>query len=464
MLKLLLRLWWLQQRRNFHKRDAIVGGYLIFLYVVIGVSFFCSFTENGGSLAEEDLPATLGAGLVIGMLLPDIFMKLVMKKDMTAMDDYVKSRPVPEGIWNKFLLTANTVSFWNYVLPVLMIPVFIFLLSIPQTIVCFLLFLAFSYIDGIYITCLRKATDWMLKWPLILGWIGMYIVLIGYLFVASFFPIWMAYTGLFVLAGAVFAGLVVYLFNLKVYNEQKHKVSRFRGFRDVNLFSLQYIGTMRAKRVRNMVLVVTLIFLFDSYLYAFMPHDGGFEYRQSGILIYVISVILMPSVCLSQWTFGIEANYFQGLMTKPVKIEQMLQNCFYFYAIISAIAMVLVIPFLFLDSGITVFTLLGAYSMTVFLCLFNLPTCLFSTRLEIFSSSMFSMQGDNLKINLYAIAFLVPLGALAAVYVYMGEQTWCISSMVLGIVAVAIHKWAIAKLAAIFNKRKYKRMEKFMEN
>ena len=464
MLKLLLRLWWLQQRRNFHKRDAIVGGYLIFLYVVIGVSFFYSFTENGGSLAEEDLPATIGAGLVIVMLLPDIFMKLVMKKDMTAMDDYVKSRPVPEGIWNKFLLTANMVSFWNYVLPMLMIPVFIYLLSIPQTIVCFLLFLAFSYIDGIYITCLRKATDWILKWPLILGWIGMYIVLIGYMFVASFFPVWMAYAGLFVLAGAVFVGLVIYLFNLKVYNEQKHKVSRFRGFRDVNLFSLLYIGTMRAKRVRNMVLVITLIFLFDSYLYAFMPHDGGFEYRQSGILLYVICVILMPSVCLSQWTFGIEANYFQGLMTKPVKIEQMLQNCFYFYAIISAIAMVLVIPFLFLDSGITVFTLLGAYSMTVFLCLFNLPTCLFSTRLEIFSSSMFSMQGANLKINLYAIAFLVPLGALAAVYVYVGEMAWCISSMVLGVIAVAIHKWAIAKLAIVFNKRRYKRMEKFMEN
>ena len=27
MLRLLLRLWWLQQRRNFHKRDAFVAGY-----------------------------------------------------------------------------------------------------------------------------------------------------------------------------------------------------------------------------------------------------------------------------------------------------------------------------------------------------------------------------------------------------------------------------------------------------
>ena len=56
MLRLLLRLWWLQQRRNFHKRDAFVACYIIFLYVVMGVSFFLSFTENGGELGGEDMP------------------------------------------------------------------------------------------------------------------------------------------------------------------------------------------------------------------------------------------------------------------------------------------------------------------------------------------------------------------------------------------------------------------------
>lgn len=124
MLKLLLRLWWLQQRRNFHKRDAFVASYIIFLYVVMGVSFFLSFTENGGDLEGEDLPALLGAGMVVGFLIPDMIMKMVMKRDITAMDDYVKSRPVPEKIWNKFLLTTNLLSFWNYVLPVLTLPVF----------------------------------------------------------------------------------------------------------------------------------------------------------------------------------------------------------------------------------------------------------------------------------------------------------------------------------------------------
>lgn len=137
MLKLLLRLWWLQQRRNFRKRDAFVACYIITLYVVMGFCFFQGFTESGGELKGEDMPAMLGPGIVIGMLILDIIMKMVMKRDITAMDDYVKSRPVPEKIWNKFLLTTNLVSIWNYVLPVFALPVFIYLLPAGEAVASF---------------------------------------------------------------------------------------------------------------------------------------------------------------------------------------------------------------------------------------------------------------------------------------------------------------------------------------
>lgn len=464
MLTLLVRLWWLQQRRNFHKRDAIVGCYIIFLYVVMGVSFFLSFTENGGSLEGDDMPALLGMGMVVGMLVPDMIMKMVMKRDITAMDDYVKSRPVPEKIWNRFLLTTNIVSFWNYVLPVLMIPVFVYFLPLGQAMVSFFLLLVFSYIDGIYITCYRKATELLFKWPLILGWMGMFIVLIGYMFIASFFPAWMGWMGAFLLAGAVFVGLVVYLYNLKIYNEQKCKVSKFRGFNHISLFSLQYIGMMRAKRIRNMVLVITAIFLFDAYMFALLPSEASSDMggKVAMVTLYVAGSILLPSVVLSQWTFGVEANFFQGLMTKPVKIEQMLRNCFYFYMMVSGAALLLTVPFLFLDTGVTLLVLVAGFSLAVFINLFNLPTSLFSSRLEIFNSSMFSMQGANLKINLYAVAFLFPLGGVASIYYFFGETAWCITCIALALAAVLIHKWFIGKIAAVFYKNRYKRMEKFM--
>ncbi len=465
MLRLLLRLWWLQQRRNFHKRDAFVGCYILFLYVVVGVSAFHGFTESGGSLDGEELPALFGAGVVVGLLIPDIIMKIVMKRDITAMDDYVKSRPVPEKIWNRFLLTTNLVSFWNYVLPVLMIPILILFMPVGQVIASFLLFLAFSYIDGIYITCYRKTTDWMLRWPLILGWMGMYVVLIGYMFIASFFPVRMGWTGMYLLAAAVFAGLVLYLYNLKIYNEQRHKVSKLRGFRHISLFSLQYIGTMRAKRIRNMVVVITAIFLFDAYMFALLPSEASADLggKSAMVTLYVVGAILLPSVVLSQWTFGVEANFFQGLLTKPVKVEEMLRNCFYYYLMVSFVALLLVVPFLFLGVGINILVLVSGFCLAVFINMFNLPTCLFSSRLEIFSTSMFSMQGANLKINLYAAAFLLPLGIVVAVYWFWGEMAWACTCVALALLSWGIHKWLISKLAVVFYKNRYKRMEAFME-
>ena len=294
----------------------------------------------------------------------------------------------------------------------------------------------------------------------------MFAVLIGYMFVSSFFPVWMGWAGIFFLAGAVFAGLTIYLYHEKIYNEQKQKVSRFRGFSHINLFSLQYIGTLRAKRVRTMVIMITAIFLFDAYLFALLPAEAGQEMGDKVAMttLYVAGAILLPSVVLSQWTFGIEANFFHGLMTKPVKVKQMLQNCFYYYMVVSAVALLLTLPFLFLQAGIGILVLISGFCLAVFINLFNLPTALFSSRLEIFQTSMFSMQGANLKINLYAIAFLFPLAGVCAVYYFFGETAWFITCVTLAVISIAIHKWFIAKIAAIFEKNKYKRMEKFMES
>lgn len=464
MLKLLIRLWWLQQRRNFHKRDAFVASYLVFLYGMMGFGAYEGFVESGGQFGDE-VPALVGMGLVIGMLIPDIFTKMLMKKDITAMDDYVKSRPVPEKIWNKFLLITNLVSFWNYLLPVITLPIFLFLLPVGTAFCCFLLFLVLSFVNGIYITCYRKATELMLKWPLVLGWIGMYFLMIGYMIVFSWLSPVMFVIGMFVLAAAVFAGLTIYLYNLKIYDEHKQKVNKFRGFSHINLFSLQYIGTLRAKRVRNMVMVITLVFLFDTYLYALLPQNGAMEWnnQHTSLLIYAVCAIVMPSLVLSQWTFGIEANFFQGLMTKPITIEQMMRNCFYYYVIVSTIAMLCDVPLLFMNVGVGITTLLGGLGLAVFLSLFNMPTSLFSSRLEIFQGSMFNMQGANMKINFYAFALLVPLGGSFAVYCYFGETVWFIVDVAMGLLAIAGHRWFISKIAAIFHKNRYKRMEKFME-
>lgn len=468
MLKILLRLWWIQQRRNFSWREALVGCYIIILYIIIGVSFYIGFTEGGGELFEDGVPSTIGVGMTMGMLLPDIISKFVMKRDATAIDDYVKSRPIPEKTWNHFLLLTNVASFWNYVLPMLMLPVLFWLLSVSQAIVVFLMLLVYSYIDGIYITCYRKSNEFMLKWPLVVGWAGMYMLLVGYFLFAFWMPEWMVYVGMFVLAGLVFVGLTLYLCNLKIYNETKRKASHYRTWGKTTLFSLQYIGLIRAKRIRNMVLMMVVIYFFDSLLMALMPYmdeQVGVEGSEQGqMVLYVVGDVLLPSVVLSQMTFGIEANFFQGLMSKPIQVRQLLRNCYYFYLIISGVMAILAIPFMFLSSEITVLSLLGAYAMSVIVNLTNLPTCLYSSRLEIFSGAVFGGKSGKIKINLYGILFLIPTGILAGIYYLWGEQVWEMVAIVSGVVAWAVHRKVITKLASVFEDRKYQRMEKYLES
>ena len=100
--------------------------------------------------------------------------------------------------------------------------------------------------------------------------------------------------------------------------------------------------------------------------------------------LYVAGAILLPSVVLSQWTFGIEANFFHGLMTKPVKVKQMLQSCYYYYMVVSAVALLLTLPFLFLRAGIGVQVLIGGFCLAVFI---NLSICLQPSSLPVWRYS-----------------------------------------------------------------------------
>lgn len=461
MLKILLRLWWLQQRRNFTWKDALVGGYIVLLYVIVGVSFYIGSTFDGDTLLKDGVPSVLCASLVLGMIVPDMILKIPMKRDCTAMDDYIKSRPIPEKVWNRFLLLTNLASFWNYVVPVLMLPMLFWLLSVPQAIMAFLLMLIYSYIDGIYITCYRKTTEWMLRWPLVLGWFGMGAILTVYLILFAWMPAFLQVVGMLVWAVLILAGLLTYLYHIKIYNECHRKVSRFHSFSKMNLFSLQYVGLLRAKRVRNMVLIMVVIFFADSLLMALMPSEDG--RNTTSLVVYVVGDVILPSLVLSQWTFGIEANFFQGLMTKPIGVAQLLRNCYYFYLSISGVMTILAIVFVLISPEIHLATLLGAFAMAVFVNLFNLPTCLFSSRLEIFSNTMFNMQGANMKINLYGIAFLLPLAALGGVYYLWGEMVWCLVCVALAALCLLVHRQVIGWVAASYEHRRYERMEKYME-
>lgn len=463
MIKFLLRLWWMQQRRNFTWKDMVIGGYIVLIYILVGVGFYLGAEDDGNVLEAGLLTGVASTVFVAIFLVPDMILKLVMKRDVTAMDDYIKSRPIPESSWNKFLLLTNLASFWNYVIPVLLLPLLLYTMPCGQALVTFLLVLGYSLLDGMVITAHRKATGFWTRVPLWAGWVSLFLILCLFAFLSTFMTVGSANLVVLILAIVAFAAVCGYLFSIKNYNEHKQKSTSVHNFGRTTLFTMQLMGVLRAKRIRNMVLVVTLVYFFNAYLMALMPAEEDVSFQDSSLVLYVVGAIMLPSLVLSQWTFGIEANFFHGLMSKPVTVRQLLQNCYYFYLLVSAAATVLSLPFLFLTDTITLPILLGGYAMSVFVNLCNMPTALFSSRLDIFAGSMFNYQGANMKINLYAIAFVIPIGLLVAVYHFFGAMAWTVSSILLALLSIAIHKRVLDKVALIFNARKYQRMEKFME-
>lgn len=458
MLKLLLRLWWLRKRRDFQKRDIVLAIYMLLAYACIGVGLYLGMVTSGMSVSSVSLPPIVGLVFVLTTLLPDILPKLLMKSGVTIMDDYLKARPVKERTWNVFVLLTNLLSFWCYLVPVLFLPFLIWLLNIWQAVACFFMMILFSLANSMFVTCFRRTSDWFLRTSLIAGWILMAIsATFSVLFFLWASP-WFQDVVLTLLALAVIAGLVVFMAHEDNHDESRHKVTRQHSIGKVTPFTMQFYGVIRAKRMRNMVLFAFLILLADDYFMAFVSEPGDVS-----VTVFAIFDILLPSLALSQWTFGVEANFFQGLMTKPISVRQLLSNCYYFYIILSFVAAVCMVPMLFIWPDFTVLLFFGGLGMALFINLFNLPTCLFSSRLELFSQSFFNMQGANMKINLYSLSLLIPFGISAVVWLVFSAEVWAVMSIVLGVASLIVHKPVIAWIAAKFNSRRYERMESFMK-
>lgn len=453
---ILLRLWWLHKRRTFNKRDLIVTAYLFSVYVVTIVGFCIAAAAMGIPVEKLYLPSAVGVALVIVMLIPDIIMKMTMKGDATYMDDYLKSRPIPEKSWARFLLVSNVISFWNYIIPVMLIPLFFWLLSIGEAVACLLMMIIFSYADSLFVACFRRTSDRFLHFSLISGWFIMFFSATELAVVTSFMSATAQCASMLLLALAVNAGLAAFLANEDNYDETKHKAARQHSLGRVTLFNMQFYGILRARRLRNMILLMSIIFIGEAYLTVWMGNTD------ESLTVYTIFSVLMPSLVLSQWTFGVEANFFQGLMTKPVTVERLLTNCFYFYIILSAAGTVLLVPMLFVTDAVTPLMLAASLSLAVFINLFNMPTCLFSTRLELFSKTFFNVQGANMKVNFYALALLLPGAVFVGLWLLCGPTVWSVVSIVIGIASLAVHKPVIRRVANAFYKRRYERMESFM--
>ena len=449
-MKILLKLWADQKRRDFKWGRFLGEAYFFALFTFVSIIITYAVYEETGSTEGAEVAVPF---IAVAIILPDFLNKLVMKHDETVMDHYLKSKPISDRVWNRFLLVTNLFSFWNWAMPMLLLPFCVLFLPWTLVLPSFLLLLAVSMVGGVARTALSKAKGWTNKWPVLVAMVIWLIVAMMYALAAIIMPWGIHLVGFILLCIGAIAVFYNYLCDLRRYDESQAKAGRlFLGAS--SLFSMEYISVLRSKRLRVAVLVLPLVFVFNTY-----------TQLVNGLNVVFYSMLLFeifaPSMMLGQWVFGIEGNYFDGLWSKPLDIREILRNKFWFYAALNAVATLLVVPVLWL-SDLSPWVLGAAWLFTAgFANLTLMPTALISSRIELFQSAFFNYQGASLAINVYGLIVLVPIAIFCVC-------TWLLSPMMcalvlagIGLVGFALHWVVINKIADAYERRRYTCFERY---
>ncbi len=323
MVKLLLQLWTEQKRRNFKWGRFLGQAYFFFLFLMLSFAVTMVFSDSISSM--KGIERIVGF-LAISIIVPDFINKLLVKHDETVMDHYLKSRPIPEKAWNKFLLITNVVNFWNWALPICLLPFCIIFLPWWAILPSMLLFVGVSMVGGVAITAFRRARSFSDKWPVPVAMLIWLLIAGAYAVLAVLTPWWFYIVGFLMLCVGAVAVFYDYLCGLRRYEESHASARRLFFSGSLSLFSMEYVSVLRSKRLRLGVIILPLIFVYNAYVQSFHTIGVMFE------MMFCIAVF-SPSLMLGQWVFGIEGNYMDGLWTKPVSILHILQNKFFYVAI-----------------------------------------------------------------------------------------------------------------------------------
>lgn len=457
MYKELIKLWWTQKRRSFTWKDVAIGLYGYFLLAcMLGGMYFGNDGEMG-ELLDIDF-ADYAMVMVTCLLFMDLVGKIFIKKEASVMDDYLRSRPISQRTWNAFVVTVTLMDYWTWAFTIGVALVSFLLLPWALALAVTAASLSASLVNALALTCYRRADQWWLRVPMVVVLVLFLAgsIVYGLIACAIFTPAWQAgcYTVLNLIALAI---LFFYMTQLHCYDERKETVARVRRINVASRFALDWAAVWRPKRIRQMVIIITLIMIVDVYLNLSTGADG-FENANNFLLLFAVS---MPSVVLAQWTFGVEANFFHGLWTKPMSVNQLLTNKFYFFAILNGVAAALLLPAV-LCGWLGLLKLLAILVFTVGVinptCL---PTCLFSERLDLFSSAFFNYQGASTKINVYALICLLPEGIAWTLYYFLPEQPVTIALLALGLVGIAVSPLVLRRLSAAYVARRHARFEAY---
>lgn len=279
-LKSLIRL----QKRQFlagkTKRD-LAGPIFLFAYFWGVAILIYVLTKD----EIPDIPSLVLIAICAGLLIFEFIFKLIFVRDETVMDAFLKTRPILQAQWNRFLTVSQCWRASNLILPVMVLPY------------C-LLFLPFF--RGLAV------------------WVALYVC-------------------------SVLGGCLVLLLKRRGTYASEKEVSRVAvrpvksGRSGHAIFGLQSRSLLRSKLMKRTFLYLSIFSLLETVLY-----NIGRDDRLSSFWAFLF--VTYAAIAVSQYGFGVEAGCFGGLWTRPVSVKRLLMDKCRLSAILTGLALLIMVP------------------------------------------------------------------------------------------------------------------------
>ena len=455
MLKLLIQLQITKKRRNFKWKNFFLATYFYALIAIVFVSSLAGAGDEVWKMLAELKWESIVPVIASMMLLPDMIMKLIFKSDSAIMDAYIKSRPVNKRTWIRFVAITHLADFWTMAW------------ALPAAIGCFfampfgtalasaLLLLSVSYTNSLAIVALRTAQGWEWKSAVIVGWImwSPLAFIHGLNLFGMSWGIHIAY--FFVLIAIALYLEFYYLGYLRSYDENKRKQKKVSKSRR-SAFFIEMRPFLRGKRLR-MFAIFPILFIAQTFWYASIGYEEPDTIN--GNVLIPLAIMMLPIMAL-QLTFALEGNYFDGLWTRPISVEQLLLRKYYTAIPLALCSFSLLLPTYFLYNT-NLLILLGSLFFSVGVTnLIMLTYCFHTKAMDIFASGFMNTQGTDFSASNFAIVFTVTLGPILLIAAFPINVCGLLFG-VLGIVGFAVHRYAIAWIARRYEAKRYKHFERY---
>lgn len=396
-LKSLIRLQKRQLSRGKMNKERAGLIFLILYFWGMEILFILLYKGLGGSVPPLYLTAFLLSALVT-----DIMMKIILIRDMSVMDSFLKTRPVSQEVWKRFLWVSQFWAVSNLIMPVAVLPALLLLFRFPLSIAVLLAMYLFSVLNGILVMLLKRR-------------------------------------GPYASEKAV----------------SPTSVRTFKSGRSGHsIFALQSRSLLRSSRLRTPMLIFFGLCLLQIFL-------NMSDQRREDDLWLLFFMIYGP-VLFCQYGFGIESCCFSGLWTRPISVKRLLTDKFRLSFVLTGASLLIMIP-IFLILGRSIFAPISyALFMAGFGSLLLLIDAYNVTPFDLFGKTFFNYQGSRASFRLstfFSILFVIIICVVLPI-ILPGWPSYLILSG-LGLLGIFFHRPYFGWVERNFLKNKYEYMDKY---